>query len=111
MVAITWDMDQTATYWAPGALSETGRPAASAPVAINCRWQNKVELVRDPSGREVVSNSIVYPDQELSPEGWLSLGDDTSSLDPQTVSGARQIIASGSSPDLDSDDVLYKVWL
>lgn len=111
MAYYTDDMNQVATYWAPLGLDAFGKPTYSAPITIACRWQDKVDLVRDANGRQVVSMAIVYPAQPVRPQGWMALGDLTATADPRNVSAASEIIAVGSSPDLDEDLILLKAWL
>lgn len=89
-----------------------GNPAIAAPVTLACRWQDKVDLIRTPDGREVVSASVVYPEYALDVEGWAALGDQTATTDPQTLPGAYQVLNVGQSPDLlNPAIVLHKAWL
>lgn len=111
MVAYTEDLNQTATYWAPGALDAAGNVALASPVILSCRWQRKRDLVRNNEGREVVSMVVAYVDQQLATQGYLALGDATGSPDPRLLADAFEIVAEGASPDLDDDETLYKVWL
>lgn len=106
----TDDMDQDATYWAPGSPDEYGLIALAAPVAITCRWQNKAELFLDAQGNQAISSAVVYPDQALELQGWLFEGT-SAEADARDVAGAREIRAVGTSPDLDNDEVLNKAWL
>lgn len=111
--AYTHDMNQTATYWAPGENNGFGGVDYDAPIVITCRWQDKVELLRSSDGRQVASSAVVYVDRPLVVQGWLALGDlrDTAGGPIPTDVGARTILQVGSSPDLDLEDTLHKVWL
>lgn len=112
MANYTDDMNQTATYWAPSGTPDAyGQLGFAAPVTLACRWQGKTDLVRDRDGRQVVSAAVVYPEYEINPQGWMAPGDLTANADPREVSSAYQVIAVGSSPDLDEDLTLWKVWL
>lgn len=106
----TRNMNQVATYWAPGANDGFGGLVYGAPVLIKCRWQERVTLVRNAQGREVPSRAVVYVDRKLLPQGMLILGDFVASLDPLAI-GASEILSSGSSPNLRATLELNKVWL
>lgn len=110
MALYTDDMNQTATYWAPGALDAYGTPGFGSPVTLACRWQGKTDLIRTPDGREVVSSSVVYPEYELATGGWLYLGTSVAA-DPRLVEGAYEVLNVGHSRDLDDDLILWKAWL
>lgn len=110
MTAYTRNMNQTATYWAPGARDVYGKITVGSPTTIKCRWQDKAELVTSPDGKEFTSSAVVYPDQALAREGWLYLGTSTAA-DPRNVSGAKEIKQIGSSPNLRNTQTLNKAWL
>lgn len=111
----TRNMEQTATYWEPGVPDGFGGLDFSSitPVTINVRWQDKATLFRDTDGREVVSDAIVYCDQEIVERGWLALGDvaETGVTDPRNISGTYEIRAVQQSPSLDGVTTLYKAML
>ena len=108
--AYTRNMNQVATYWAPGARDKYSKITLAAPVKILCRWQNKAEVATGPDGKEFTSSAVVYPNQALLREGWLYLGE-SAATDPRTVSGALEIKQIGSSPSLRNTLILHKVWL
>lgn len=108
--AYTRGMNQTATYWAPGARDVYGKRAMATPIRITCRWQSKTEVVVGPDGKEFTSSAIIYPDQALLREGWLYLGNVTTA-DPRTVEGAKEIKQIAQSPSLNNSQVLHKAWL
>jgi hypothetical protein len=107
MTAYTENMNQAATYWAPGSNDGFGGTSYGAATAIMCRWQNVQKLFRDAQGREAVSEAIVYVDRELENGGKLKLGTHAGAA----PSDAIEIRAKGSSPSLDATRVLHKVWL
>lgn len=110
----TDNMPHVATYWAPGVPDQFGGLdfGSITPVVINCRWQDDNELFRDSSSREVMSDAVVYPDQQLELRGMLVRGDagTATSVDPRVI-GAREIRKVGASPSLCDELVLNKVWL
>lgn len=104
-------LNQTATYWAPGAYDAFGQPSLAAPVELACRWQNKTDLIRTPAGREVVSSAVVYPASAVATGGWLYLGTSVEA-NPQVLAGAYEILNVGTSPDLDDETLIsHKAWL
>jgi len=74
MTAYTENMNQAATYWAPGANDGFGGVMFGAAVAVMCRWQEKAELFRSPDGQELTSSAVVYVDRLLAVRGKLALG-------------------------------------
>lgn len=111
MEPYTEDMNQDATYWAPTDTYEMGDPVLTAPVLILCRWQDVAVNFRSPAGEVMVSSAVVYSDRQLATQGWLALGDHTAVASPRGVPGAWQVQQTGSSPDLDAEEVLHKNWL
>lgn len=103
-------MKQTATYWPPGTPDGSGAYSFSSPSSISCRWENKQDRFTDAQGRQLISAAIVYPDQLLQNQGWLYLGTSTES-DPHDVSGAYEIKAFSSIPDMSGQYIQYKAWL
>lgn len=109
------ELNQQATYWAPGVPDGAGGYsfAAVAAVLVSVRWQDVQQLFRDTEGREVVSSAVVYLDQPLAVRGYLALGDAGAGAgsDPRDVVGSREVRQIGRSPSLLADEVLYKVFL
>lgn len=117
MTAWTLGLNQTATYIPPGPVDVHGQRAApAAPVVIRCRWQDVAQVFRSPSGEELTSSSVVYPDRELEVGGYLILGDQTDGvdsdgmIDPRNV-GALEIRGLGRSPTINADVDLHKAYL
>lgn len=111
MLPYTRNLHQDAVYWPPLGNDGFGGFSYGEPVAIKCRWQSRVTLVRNAQGKEVPSSAIVYPDRELRVEGLLLPG--TIPLGGFTAppANARQILSAGSSPSLRATVELHKVWL
>ena len=106
----TRQMNQSATYWAPGVNDGFGGIVYNDSKVIDCRWQDKQELFRDAQAREVMSSAVVYVDEELEIGGLLVLGDFYEAVDPQAI-GAREIRMTGKTPNLRANQDLNKVWL
>lgn len=111
MTARTRNLEQTATYWPPGANDGFGNVGFGTPVTVYVRRQDKAELFRDAEANEVVSNAIVYIDQDVANKGYLALGDHTGTASPIGLDGAYEIRAVGETPNLRNSEVLYKAWL
>lgn len=83
------DHPQILTYWA-ATPNGNGGYDFSAPVIMRGRWEDRADLVRTPSGDEIVSKAIVYVDCDVVIGGYLYLGD-TEDEDPAEVTGAYEI--------------------
>lgn len=108
MAPYTRNMNQTATYWAPLGSDGFGGKTYDEPVTIACRWQDKADRIRTPSGDEYVSASVVYVDRALAVDGMLALGEHQGT---PAEAGASAIVQKGSSPNLAATEELNKVWL
>lgn len=82
---------QDITYWAgTDAPDEFGFDVMAAPVAIKGHWEDRNDLIIDPSGGEFITESTAIVDQDVAAGGFLLLGKSTVA-DPKTVSGAKEI--------------------
>lgn len=89
-------MAQTAVYWDSPIPDGHGTYTYDSPIEINCRWENKSEVIKDDKGEEIVSFAQVYVDQDVSENGYLFLGDldDLDSAEeesPETAYGSYRI--------------------
>lgn len=101
---------QTATYWAPSNPDLFGKFTYVAPQTLPCRWEDRVELVRNQFGEEVASKSRIFFAAPIVLGGYLFLG--TSAVtDPTTVIGAQEIILVATIPDLKNLKKLYVAYL
>lgn len=119
MSIITRMRKQTATYWSTTP-DGYGGVEFSAPVAIECRWEDKQERFVDETGRETVSRSIVYVDRDLEVGGYLALGDYSASTSTTTTGEepsftppdtARPIRKFDKLPNLRNTETLRTAWL
>lgn len=67
-------LQQTATYWAVEIRSGSNKPTFANPVTVACHWEEKSELFKDKTGKEVVSRSIVHVDRDMELDGYLFEG-------------------------------------
>lgn len=112
-LAFPFLLNQTATYWAPGAMSTGfGGVTFAAPVLVACRWQNKHQLMRRPDGEEFSSNAVIYPEVELREKGYLALGSFLMTLDPRTLTDvAFEIRQADTSPSVAGDTQMNRVYV
>ena len=107
---ITDMLNQTITYWSPGTINNYGDLTFVAPVTINGRWENRVELVTDSKGREFTSRAHAYLFSDVENEGYLFLGTSTGA-DPRAVEGAYLIRFFSKIPDIDAIDFERKAFV
>lgn len=107
LTPVTRQLKQDASYWPPAGNDGYGGVAYGAAVAIKCRWQDVAELFRNAQGQEVTSSAVVYVDRALAIRGKLALGIITGT----PPAAAREIRQTGSSPSVDAQRALLKVWL
>jgi len=115
-------MTQTAVYWATPVPDGYGTYTYDDPVEIDCRWENKTEVVsrvggEGKKGEELVSFAQVFVTQDVDENGFLYLGDldDLDSAEealPETVDGAYRIQKFDKLPELKSTNkFLRKAYL
>jgi hypothetical protein len=92
-------LKQDATYWAPNGRDATGAVQYAAPVSLKTRWEDKVQVVTNNHGREVVSKSRAFSLVPLEAEGYLYAGTSLEA-DPRNVANAKEIVAVSKVPDL-----------
>jgi hypothetical protein len=84
---------QKAVYWGNPAPDGYGGYTYDNPVEIDCRWEDRKDLITDNDGNQIVSRARVFVTQDLNEQGWLYLGDldDLDSAPTPKESGAYQI--------------------
>ena len=97
-------------YWAPGAYDGDGGWTYAAAIQIKGRWQDKTER-RDDIEEDFISHVILYPDQDVSKQGWVWKGllADIPSADPQAVPGAYRVRSVEDTESSDDSLRVYKV--
>jgi len=108
-------MPDLVTYYPPGAPDgfSTLDFSAVTPKVLYSRWQDVQELFRDASGRELVSNAVVYVCEEVEIGGFLFKSDEGAIIgsDPNASAGSRQVRGISVSGNLRRTTELHKVWL
>ena len=83
-------LKQTITYWAPATPDGYGNRSFASPVSLKGRYEEKLVLFIDETGREARSDAQVLLGQDVLQQGYLYLGL-SGAVDPSTVSGAHEI--------------------
>jgi len=106
---------QKAIYWAPASNDGYGNKTFSAPIEIDCRFEDVTNVITDATGRERVSNSLAYVDRELETEGYLKKGRltdlDSSDSDPREIDKAHEIVRFDELPDFRNRKVLLTAYM
>ena len=89
---VTKNLSQIAVYWANPTNDGYGTFTYDDPIEIECRWEDKDQMVQDDKGVMITSRSHAYVGQDVEIEGLLYLGrlDDLDSAqedDPATIPG------------------------
>jgi len=85
---ISRNLPQTAIYWANPHNDGYGGVAYDDPIEINCRWEDKQQILGTITGNQIigfqsVSRAIVYVDQDLDVDGLMMLGELTDLTDSE----------------------------
>ncbi len=112
---------QTAVYWAlEGSESggnnydEFGQPQYTEPIEISVRWESRTAEFLDAQGTRVLSNAIVYVDQDVDITGVLMLGelvDITDEDNPKENDDTWEIRRFEKLPNLKNNEILRTVFL
>lgn len=108
---------QTAVYWGSPVNDGFGGKTFAEPIEIQCRWENKKELLKDVQGNEIVATSIVYVLQDMDEQGYLYLGlldDFDSPIDinnPKKIDNAYEIKRFDKLPSIKGNEFIRKVYL
>lgn len=112
---------QVAVYWAlEGSESggddydNFGQPQYTTPIEIKCRWEAKIEEFVNASGTRILSNAIVYVDQDVDVGGVLMLGELTDITDsevPKENDNAWEIQRFDNLPNLKVTEFLKTAYL
>ena|SRR5256885_6192849 len=93
-------LTQKATWWSVSP-DGFGGDTFAAPVLLDCRWENRQEtFIGQIDRRELVSNAVVFLNQDVSVGDYLVEGDQTLQANPTGITGAFKIQRFDSIPDL-----------
>ncbi len=79
------------THWTNQGSDGYGGQSWSAPAPLKGRWEDHVELVVQPGGKEEVSQARIYLSADVVTGDYLALGVHTDA-DPTTVDGAWRVL-------------------
>jgi len=90
---------QSAVYWGDGMKDGYGGEVFSIIKQINCRWEDKMEIVVNKDAEQVTSKAKILVMDDLDLGGWLWLGSladlqamNSNWQDPKQVENAFRII-------------------
>lgn len=92
------------TYWPPGTGDGAGGLGFGSPIVLNGRWEDRIEEFLDKNNTVVFSKANVF----MSPKcgntievgGYLFNGDQSLVTNPTNLSGAYEIRATSTVPDI-----------
>lgn len=84
-------LNQTMLYKRYTDTSDTGKLLYDPPVEIACRLQDDRQLIRDESGREVVSEAVLFTAVEVGPQDVFVLR----GRDLKVIRAARKVNLDG----------------
>lgn len=104
---------QTAVYWEFDVADGFGGNTFKDPVEVSVRWEDKVELLRDETGKEIVSRATILTPIDLKVQSILWLGTledltESQKEDPLSVQGAGPILKFDRVPMIFSTTVFVK---
>jgi hypothetical protein len=99
---------QAATLWVTTPNGFGGYEFAT-PVALNCRWEEKTELV--PTSTDIISRAIIYMDTDITVKVGDHLFLDISTAASPVGLNVYKVAGVYKSTDLRSMSHIYKVWL
>lgn len=102
---------QTAVYWDAPIDDGYGGFIYSVPVEIDCRWQDKSEMITNSKGINEICGAEILLTQDVETGGWLFLGtldDIDSSPDPMEVEGAYMIARFDKIPMIKSTTIFVR---
>ena len=108
---------QTAVYWGNPVNDGFSNFTFDAPIEVQCRWQDKVQILGQQDETQTISRAIVMVTQDMDEDGMLYLGTLASlttaqKADPKTIDKAYVIKRFEKSPAVGSNSVfLRKVHL
>lgn len=92
-------MNQYVTYWKQTGLNDYGYPTFTNPVTVKGRWEDRVSLVdQQQGGQMLTSNSRVWLDVDLDQGDYVYNGKASSST---PLAAARKIIRGVNIPSID----------
>jgi hypothetical protein len=101
---------QDITYWPKTGENKYGEESFGVPQLLKGRWEDRNEVVRLPSGEEIVSKSVVFLPTDVTTHGYLAQGDQTAEADPTQAEG-REIQTVINVPSLRTNQMEHRAIL
>lgn len=115
MTTYSRNLNQSCTYWARTGVDGFNKPSFSAPVLIDCRWQDSSEMVTNQQGEKVNSNAVVIVGSVVNYGGYIQLGDFTGDATPfessDDIDKPFPIISILKTPTLSGAETIIKAVL
>lgn len=105
-----FQLKQEITYWAKATLNDHNEPTFGTPTLLRGRWEDRSNLIRLPSGQEIMSKSIVWTESEVEIGGYLAQGDLTSESNPIAAAGV-EIKDVAQVPSLRTNQTEYRAFM
>ena len=103
-------LKQTATHWAVTGVDKFNNPTFGTPEELNCRWEERTELIQTPDGQQKPSRARIFLEDDIVVGDYLFLGI-SSETDPRTVPNAYRILDFRKIPGLYVEQYERKAYL
>lgn len=107
-------LTQTAVYWHCTGKNQYNEPTFADPVQVNCRWEDKANIVKNKQGEDILSKSQAFVGQFMDEEDYLYLGKlenltTAQQADPRLVSSAWEIKSTVKVPSFSSNKEFLRI--
>lgn len=68
------NLTETAVYWAVTGKNKYNEKTFATPDEIDCRWEDRVDVVKDSQGKEVRTRARVFVNTNVQEQGYLFRG-------------------------------------
>jgi|APSaa5957512535_1039671.scaffolds.fasta_scaffold05366_9 hypothetical protein len=98
--------NQSLVLWSESGRTAGGKSTFATPADISGRWEDRAVNFTDNTGKESVSSSVVFLDQDVKAGDWLYLGTVASiasaidETNPNKVTGAHEVSGFNKIPDI-----------
>jgi len=110
MSFLTRNLRQSATLWTVSSVDSSGDPTFAAAKAVKVRWEERTSVFATAAGEEAVASAVIFMAEDVDPGDFLFLGTSTSA-DPTTVTGAREVQAFHKIPQLKGSGFERRAYL
>lgn len=104
-------LNSTVTYWAKGTPDGYGGFTYASPVALNGRWEERIQLFVNQAGNQQQSKAMVFLEDDVEIGGFLYLGTSTDSAPSAVGNLAYEILGFSKIPSIDGSDYERRAYL